>query len=153
MGERGFFPLFLLSSFSCKTLFASPHWNGQLAARPALSHFSWLEIRRSANFMKFGNVVRRILKLQSCEKGRSGDFLELTLPGLHCRGLNPRSLSEFFTAFEAVTNRTHVNQLEREKSAQKLFAHFFSTELSSHLEPSRIRNILPVIFFFLVFRK
>ena len=36
--------------------------------RPAFSQFGSLEIRRSASFMKFRNVVSQILKLYSCER-------------------------------------------------------------------------------------
>ena len=39
-------------------------------SRRTLSQFQCLMIRRSASFMQFKNVVRRILKLQNCERVR-----------------------------------------------------------------------------------
>ena len=42
--------------------------NNLLGTRPALLQFWSLAIRISANFMCFRNVVRRILKLQNCER-------------------------------------------------------------------------------------
>ena len=45
---------------------------GEIAARkrtrPVLSQFQILKIRRLANFMHFRNIVRRIVKLQNCER-------------------------------------------------------------------------------------
>ena len=43
----------------------------KMNARPTFSQF--LSLRKSANFMYFRNVVRRVLKLENCENvGRGG---------------------------------------------------------------------------------
>ena len=44
-------------------------------SRPALSQFQSLTIRKSTNLMKFERVVRRIWKLQSCQRvGQAAAF-------------------------------------------------------------------------------
>ena len=56
--------------------------------RPAISHLFSFKIRRSANYVKFGNAARRILRLEKCERvGR-----EVFLPA--CRPSRPYKITK-----------------------------------------------------------
>ena len=48
----------------------------EMVSWPALSQFQNLKIRRLANFMKLGNVERRILMLRNCEKVGRDEILD-----------------------------------------------------------------------------
>ena len=52
----------------CETFGRVGMFSADEIPRPALSQFWSLNIRRSANFMEFRNVVRRILKFQNYER-------------------------------------------------------------------------------------
>ena len=56
------------SNLNLKVSFLSLSHFFLLFTRPTLSQFESLNIRRSAIYIRFGNVVLRVLKLQICER-------------------------------------------------------------------------------------